>query len=312
MDPIRTLYRRAWKALLARRVRGAWASFAFLCLSAGAAQAQLVFLSATLDGLQEVPPNATTGIGSGCFVLDLTAMTLDYQIEFTGLSSSETEAHIHGFAGPGATAPVLYQLPLGSPITGTIAVTSAEAQGMVNGQTYVNIHTVNNPNGEIRGQILEAPAHVRYCFGDGTGAACPCGNSGQIGGGCANSFGTGGRLAATGFASIHCDSLNLTGTMMTPQSTAVFIQGTISINPIVFGDGLRCVGGLLRRLAVTTNVSGSSHIPAAGTPSISQLGLIMMPGTYYYQTYYRDPDLTFCVLTEAYNITNAVQVTWVP
>lgn len=312
MNPLRNLIRGILTALRARRARGALASLAFLFLLGGGARAQLVYLSATLDGLQEVPPNSSTGNGSGCFVLDLGTLKVDYQIEFVSLTSSQTEAHIHGFASPGVNAPVLFTLPLGSPITGNIQMTANEAQAMIDGLTYVNIHTVNFPGGELRGQILQAPPPVLYCFGDGTGSPCPCGNDGPAGGGCLNSFGTGGRLTATGFSSIHCDTLNLTGTMMTPQSTAVFIQGTAPISPIVFGDGLRCLGGILTRLAVTTNVSGSSHVPAAGTASISVLGGITMPGTYHYQTYYRDPTPEFCMPAGTYNITNAVRVIWMP
>ena len=40
-----------------------------------------------------------------------------------------------------------------------------------------------------------------FCLGDGTGAACPCGNTGSSGNGCANStFAAGGHLAASGTA----------------------------------------------------------------------------------------------------------------
>jgi hypothetical protein len=279
-------------------------------------QAQVVYLTSTFDGQQETPPNSSPGTGTGCFELDFQAGTLSYNIQFSGLSAAESAAHIHGFAPPGTPAPVLYPLPLGSPKVGTIAVTASEAQSIFDGLTYVNIHSTLFPGGEIRGQILRAPSPNLFCFGDGSSGGCPCGNNSIPGSGegCRNSTLQGGTLAPSGFASIVCDTLNLTGTGMPAFSTTVYIQGTAQVTPVVFGDGLRCIGNTLTRLAVVPNVGGSSHVPAAGTPPISQLGGITTPGTYFYQTYYRDPDLTFCPAPpgNSFNITNAVKAVWVP
>ena len=51
---------------------------------------------------------------------------------------------------------------------------------------------------------------VPYCFGDGIGSACPCGNVGAIGRGCDNSAqSTGARLRAEGQAMISADSVTL-------------------------------------------------------------------------------------------------------
>ncbi|MBN8626948.1 MAG: hypothetical protein J0M17_15815, partial [Planctomycetes bacterium] len=78
-----------------------------------------------------------------------------------------------------------------------------------------------------------------YCFGDGTGTACPCGNVGAAGNGCGNSLNANGaNLAATGSAVVGGDSVVLTGTGM-PNSSALYFQGTSQIS-VVFGDGLRC------------------------------------------------------------------------
>src|SRR5690606_11794704 len=66
-----------------------------------------------------------------------------------------------------------------------------------------------------------------FCFGDGTGTACPCANTSGFGAneGCLNSLGMGGKLTATGTASLSNDSLVLNGTRM-PDSSALFFQGT--------------------------------------------------------------------------------------
>ena len=43
------------------------------------------------------------------------------------------------------------------------------------------------------------PAGTTFCFGDGSGVGCPCGNNAPLGtdGGCMNSLGLSGRLVAT-------------------------------------------------------------------------------------------------------------------
>src|SRR5258705_3596873 len=47
-----------------------------------------------------------------------------------------------------------------------------------------------------------------FCFGDGSGQACPCGNSGSSGHGCQDSNGTGGALlSASGTPSLSADTL---------------------------------------------------------------------------------------------------------
>jgi hypothetical protein len=41
-------------------------------------------------------------------------------------------------------------------LTGTLTLDAAQLTALLEGRTYVNIHTANNPGGEIRGQILPA------------------------------------------------------------------------------------------------------------------------------------------------------------
>src|SRR5205823_5756246 len=81
-----------------------------------------------------------------------------------------------------------------------------------------------------------------YCFGDGSGTACPCGNMGATGRGCANSVNNRGALLwATGASSISADHVILTASGMGPSTTCLFFQGTTPILAgVVFGDGLRC------------------------------------------------------------------------
>jgi hypothetical protein len=95
--------------------------------------------------------------GSGTFVMDTVANTLSFDITFSGLTSAETAAHIHGFSGPTACAGILFGLPAGSPKIGVWSFLEAQEANIIAGLTYVNIHTVNFGSGEIRGQIEEVP-----------------------------------------------------------------------------------------------------------------------------------------------------------
>jgi hypothetical protein len=151
------------------------------------------------------------------------------------------------------------------------------------------------------------PAGVPYCFGDGTGTACPCGNSGAAGNGCASSVNANGaNLATTGASSLANDTLVLNGTGM-PNANCLYFQGTTQISA-AFGDGLRCAGGTVVRLATKLNVGGASQYPAAGDPSVHVKGNVAAPGTRAYQVWYRNA-ANFCTAA-TFNLSNGVLVTW--
>ena len=162
-------------------------------------------------------------------------------------------------------------------------------------------------------QLRRIDQHAAYCFGDGSGTACPCANTGSAGNGCANSIViAGAHLDAAGAASVSNDALVLTGSSM-PNSTVVYIQGTTQLNGgngSVLGDGLRCVGGSLIRLGMKVNVSNGSTYPQVGDIPISIRGAVPASGgTRTYQAWYRNPTGP---CGSGSNLTNGVQVTWVP
>lgn len=138
-------------------------SIAVLALVLGAGVASAQTFTATLDGLQEVPPNASPATGSATLVLDA-AMMLNVSCTFSGLLAPVAASHIHAPAPPGVNAGVRFSLippaPPVSPINLTVGpLTAAQAADLVNGLSYINIHTSQFPGGEIRGQIrLDAVA----------------------------------------------------------------------------------------------------------------------------------------------------------
>src|SRR5580765_7292204 len=123
-------------------------------LPAATAHAKIFVYNCVISGKQETPANATTGTGGGYFVIDTDANQVNFWISFAGLSTPENAAHIHGFAGPGTPAGVLFSLPAGNPKVGTWNYTEPQEASILAGLCYVNIHTTANPGGEIRGQIV--------------------------------------------------------------------------------------------------------------------------------------------------------------
>ena len=113
---------------------------------------------ALLDGLQQVPPNATPATGFGTMDIDTDANTMTIHVEYSGLVGTQTDQHIHGFAPAGVNASVIFPLPAGgSPINAVWNFTEAQQANILAGLTYVNIHTTVFPGGEIRGQIVPVP-----------------------------------------------------------------------------------------------------------------------------------------------------------
>ncbi len=156
------------------------------------------------------------------------------------------------------------------------------------------------------------PTGTAYCFGDGSGLACPCGNNSVVGNGqgCLNSLGTGGKLDATGTPSISADTVVLTGTLM-PNSSALYFQGTNQQGGgvgVVFGDGLRCAGGAVIRLSTKFNAAGTSSFPVGADPLVSVRGLVTTPGTRTYQCWYRNA-AAFCTAS-TFNLTNGYEIAW--
>lgn len=114
---------------------------------------------AQLSGAQEVPPVMSDGSGTGIFTLAPDGSWLTYFIEFADLEAPETVRHIHR-AERGSNGPVVFDLPAGSPKTGTLMLEAAQQADLLAGLYYVNIHSELFPPGELRGQIEPASA----CF----------------------------------------------------------------------------------------------------------------------------------------------------
>jgi hypothetical protein len=166
-------------------------------------------------------------------------------------------------------------------------------------------------------QVPGLPQAGPFCYGDGTGTtACPCANNGAAGRGCANSTNASGALLTASGTSVP-DTLVLTSSGELATAFSILLQGNSDLaNPVVFGDGLRCVGGNLKRLFNGNAAGGTVAYPPAGFTISGQsaaLGDPIAPGSARsYQVYYRDPNLNFCANPpgNSWNVGNAQRVIW--
>jgi carbon monoxide dehydrogenase subunit G len=120
-------------------------------------------LKANLSGANEVPANGSTATGLGRVTVSPDGSTMTVDMSFSGLSAPATAAHIHGPAGAGTNASVLFPFSgvpsatSGSIPQQTFALTPTQAGYLYSGLLYMNVHNANFPGGEIRDQLRVAP-----------------------------------------------------------------------------------------------------------------------------------------------------------
>jgi hypothetical protein len=110
------------------------------------------------NGAEEVPANGSPATGSVMVTLNQATGEVSVSGTFSGLTSMVTAAHIHGPAARGMNAGIIVPLNVtgttSGDVSGTATMTPANMMDMLNGMTYVNIHTTMYPQGEIRAQIV--------------------------------------------------------------------------------------------------------------------------------------------------------------
>jgi hypothetical protein len=108
-----------------------------------------------LDGAQAVPQTASGA--TGVVVLrrdpagDGNGATVSLSLR--NLTGPPTVVHVHGPAAPGASAPAIITLPGGEFADVRLALTDEQINWLNTGQLYIDVHTGNFPDGEVRARL---------------------------------------------------------------------------------------------------------------------------------------------------------------
>jgi hypothetical protein len=149
--------------------------------------------TATLLGSNEVPPTGSSGTGFATFILSGNLLSINES--FSGLTAPASAAHIHCCGPVGVneivavpftpfpnstsgsfmatvdlTLAATYNAAFITQEGGTVGLAEAGLIAALNsGNTYANIHDVNFPAGEIRGQITQVTPEPSSLLLLGTG-----------------------------------------------------------------------------------------------------------------------------------------------
>ena len=173
--------------------------------------------SAKLSGKEEVPPNQSPSAGLAW--VKITDDKIAYEVNVTDMDKVNA-AHIH-LAEAGKNGPIVLTLFQGGPteqVNGTVGeanVTSSNLEGPMkgkevtnlvtaikNGTTYVNVHTTDFPNGEIRGQLMDLKAAASMSASANQTASELAKNVSQVGGEILNKTGEAAKTVGVGAADV--------------------------------------------------------------------------------------------------------------
>ena len=123
---------------------------------ASPSMAASINMKADLKGASEVPPTDSKGTGSVTATFDTASKKLSWKGSVSGLSGPATAAHFHaGEVGKnGGVAVPITGADKGS-FEGSATLTDAQAEELMAGKWYVNVHTAANKGGEVRGQVTK-------------------------------------------------------------------------------------------------------------------------------------------------------------
>jgi hypothetical protein len=187
-------------------------------------QATAVPFTAALTGLSELPvPVTNNASGEGFFSLEGEQLT--FSLSYSNLSGVANAAHLHGPATTTNSVGVQVDLApynggawgTSGTLAGTLTLTPAQRDMLLNGQMYVNVHTPANSSGEIRGHV--APVLMQSYLSGASERPTPV-------------FTTGSGLANLALV-LNRLSFNLTYGNLSSSATMSHIHGPAAVNQSV-------------------------------------------------------------------------------
>lgn len=133
---------------------------AFVLAISTSASAIIINLSASMDGAQANAGAGTGSPGTGManITLDTGTNLLSWSITWSDLLGLPLVMHFHGPALPNQNAGVQVSTGVGgTPVIGNAVLLAAQVTDLLGGLWYLNLHTLVNLDGEIRGQVAVVP-----------------------------------------------------------------------------------------------------------------------------------------------------------
>jgi hypothetical protein len=147
----------------------------FVVLVSAQAQAQTYNFTAQLHGGNEIPAINTGAAGTATVSLNATTGVLTYRVDVYNMPVGTTAGHFH-VGAPGVAGPTVINFTVATGISNDYAITGTATsanltlraaqgigswddfqQALLLGNMYINVHSTNNPGGEIRGQVVRVP-----------------------------------------------------------------------------------------------------------------------------------------------------------
>jgi len=220
-----------------------------------------------LTGAQETPPNNSTATGTATLLLSPDEQTGLVTLNFSGLSSAETAAHIHGPAAPGSTGSILFPLPNGNFTDFLITLSAGDVQNLKNGQLYINVHSSNFLNGEIRGQFQGGSSASSLQFNSATSYVPETGGSALI---TVTRLGSTAAPATVDYATSEGTATSASDYLAT-SGTLHFAAGeTLKTFSVPLVDDLYAEGSETIKLSLS-NPAGGAFL---GSPNIATLTIV--------------------------------------
>jgi hypothetical protein len=121
------------------------------------ASAQTETFRARLSPMPTTPQTVNEITGGGEVILTLVGNTLTIEGSFEGMSSTATAAHVHN-APPARLGPVVHTLKFtdatAGEVTAQLQLSDDQVAELKANNFYIQVHSINNPSGELRGWIF--------------------------------------------------------------------------------------------------------------------------------------------------------------
>jgi hypothetical protein len=260
----------------------------------------VVVATAMLTGAQQSPAATTSATGYGSFAVDPATKVVSGEVSYTGITATASHIHLGGIGASGAPVVTLTvdnvnrkaSVPQGATLT------QAQYDEFVAGNLYVNLHSVANPAGEIRGQIgrfvatailtgeQEVPAVTTAATGTALFAVDPTtrnlsghidfrGMTATASHIHAGAAGTGGAPVVT--LTLSGNSATVPeGTVLTAEQLADLLDGKFYVNVHSAAYAAGEIRGQLGPVAVAAKLDGSQEAPSAVATSATGSGVVVV------------------------------------